>query len=132
MCQTIEKLEKVVSGLPDVPVMFNMIKYRSQSATEYDINGEMISWPVFNEANISIAHTHITKGSVVNMHRHEGSYEIIIVLSGVLEISVDRERRILNAHDWIHITKNQPHEARALESTWIVAITVPRDEGFPE
>jgi len=66
----------------------------------------MLSWSIMNEKNISIAHTYISKESIIGMHKHECSYEIIIVLDGELDIEFENGRVVkLEKHGCCILTK---------------------------
>ena len=79
--------------------------------------------------DISINETWFEDGTVVDWHSHEG-YEIIIVTEGCLKLLFKTEEQTLNKRDKTIISSNIPHSAEAIGDTWIVAITVPKDDGF--
>lgn len=132
MQDVIEKrLEEIVTHLPDVPGFISLKKRSSGKSAEYDVFGDMVSWCLHNEQNISIAHTYFSEGTMLPMHTHGVSYEIIFVTAGELTLISEEGVRTLREREWIHINPNQQHSAIAEKPTWIIAITVPKDEGFP-
>ena len=133
MCDTLNKLKQLTENLPPIPVLMD---YReiNDDITEYHFDtGTSISWNLFRCDDIGIACTFIPKDTVFEKHHHLKSYEIIIVLSGIVEFTLEDSTSVfLNKYDKITIDKNSIHSARACTDTWIIALTVPADEGFPE
>lgn len=128
----IEKLESIYKGLPDVPEFSTLLIDVNNGVFEYKTDGERFtSKSVLDEPDISIAKSKIKKGSTVPMHRHSFSYELVIVLEGEISIVFEGAGRTLKKHDFIVIENCKPHSAQAIEDSEFVAITVPRDEGFP-
>ncbi len=73
----------------------------------------------------------LKKGCVVPRHLHENE-QFACVLSGTLEFTVGNEadRKIITARagDVMHLPKNVPHEAEALEDTIVLDVFSPPSE----
>jgi mannose-6-phosphate isomerase-like protein (cupin superfamily) len=130
----LDKLEELTNGLPSIP-FFNIKQKECTEInlfTEYQItHGELKMFPLFVCDDISIAKGYMSKGSVIQKHFHAGCYEIIIILMGKMIIGLDNKTTEMEKFDKIIISIDQPHTAIAVSDCWFIAITVPRDEGFP-
>lgn len=135
MCKEIDKLEEVYSRLPDIPHFSALLKKCDGRHFEYETenNGEFVSVSLHEEPRISIAKSRITKGSEVPLHDHPNSYEIIIILDGMISIEFENgDVKVLRKDDYAKIDATIGHSALVLLDTEFIAITVPRDEGFPK
>ncbi len=132
MCMLIDKLEEITPKLPEYPPL-SSFKVVSNNQTRYVFkNGVAVSENIYNTDDIAIAKTFIPKGVMIEPHAHIISNEWVIVLDGVLKIFSEKEEKILNKHDSVMVIANKPHYAIAVEDTTIIAITVPKDDGWPE
>jgi len=133
MCELIKELERITPDLPPIP---NIIQYREEidNRTIYRFNGGIVtSENLHSEEAIAIAKIFIHKGVTFERHVHPFSYEWLIILRGSLILSFDDSKDILlNVYDSINIDINKPHSAYAVEDTTIIAITIPKDDGFPK
>lgn len=134
MCTMIDRLEELFEILPDTPDFSDLYHHEDGDFTFYNVNsGEFKSISLFNSPDISIAQSFITKGASVEMHKHPKSYEIVIIISGQAKISYKNGvEKLLNKHDYIVTDKAVPHSAIALEDTKFIALTVPKDHGYPK
>lgn len=130
MCKEIEELKKILPNLSEVP---GLIKFKTplmSGVSSYEVpKGQMITFQIRSVPNYSLNETWFADGTVVEWHSHEG-YEIIIVTEGCLKLFFENKEETLNKRDKTIISSNIPHSAQAIGETWIVAISVPKDEGF--
>ena len=133
MCQIINKLEELYNDLPETPSFEDLYIDDDGEYTYYKVDeGKFKSRALLNIPDISIAKSFITKGSTVERHQHCNSYEIIIVLLGHMSVILPNQVvKSLKQYDHIIIEKQTPHSVTILEDTSFIAITVPKDEGFP-
>ena len=132
MCAIINKLEQLTPKLPLIPTLS---KYKSNSGKIANYvfgSGTVVSESLYATPDIGIAKTYIKEGITFDIHKHEISGEWLIVLNGILKVVVDGEEYILNKYDSIKIDAKKPHFAIAVADTTLIAITVPKDDGFPE
>ena len=135
MCKEIDKLEEVYNRLPDIPHFSKLLKNCNGRLFEYKVEneGQFTSISLHEEPDISIAKSHLTKGSEVPLHNHPNSYEIIIVLKGMISIEFENgDVKVLRRNDFAKIDAILGHSASVGCDTEFIAITVPRDEGFPK
>ena len=107
-----------------------------------DGKGSVLAWKLLSLPGIAIAQFFMSKGSSYPEHGHEIAKEWVIVYEGRLSVTVDGsvscghivngQSNELVAGDCVHFERGQIHSAVALEDTWMVAITIPRDSAYPE
>lgn len=132
MGEILKKLEELTSQLPIIP---DLSKYKTgigHTATYIFDNGNAVSKNIYSTPDIGIAKTSIKEGVTFDIHKHNISGEWIIVLHGVLKVFVDSVESELHKYDSIKIDAKKPHFAIAVTDTTFIAITVPKDDGFPE
>jgi quercetin dioxygenase-like cupin family protein len=78
---------------------------------------------------VMIVQVTMDKGAVVNTHHHPHE-QVTHPLSGVLELEIDGETRIMRPGDVAHIPANAPHRAVALEEVVTLDIFSPPREDF--
>ncbi len=94
--------------------------------------GVVVSENIYSTPDIGIAKSSIKQGVRFDIHQHRLSGEWIIVLNGILKVFVDSVEQDLYKYDSIKIDAKKPHFAVAVTDTTFIAITVPKDDGFPE
>jgi quercetin dioxygenase-like cupin family protein len=80
---------------------------------------------------VAIAKTRMTKHTILEEHIHKDSLELLVVLEGQLKLLMNNGILTLNPFDHIKIEKNTNHIAMAMEDTLLIAVTIPKDDGFP-
>ena len=131
MCKILDKLNELTPNLP-APTL-SKYKAVNGSITTYNFeSGSAISENIYSIPEIGIAKTFIKGGTTFDIHQHELSGEWIIVLNGELKIYIKSEFQTLYKYDSVKIDAKKPHFAIAIQDTTIIAITIPRDDGFPE
>lgn len=132
MCMHLERLKELTHELPPIPRLQDYATFKDGIAEYRFKKGHAISFNLYSDRHVSIARTLITKNTEFENHSHPNSYELIIVLTGKLEMVMEGTRRILEQYDKIEIPHGTLHNAVALEDVWIIALTVPADDGFPK
>ena len=136
MCELTKKLFEIVDQIPDD---YNVLtledrKESVDGATRYRLNDCYATTnSLLSHQHVSIALTSIPEGCVFPEHVHHSpvNHEILIILKGILKVKVEEEREY-GEGDMIVINRNIKHSATAVEDATFVAITIPRDEGFPQ
>lgn len=132
MCNIINKLEQLTPKLPPVPDLASYRFNRGSTVTYAFKAGDAVSENIYSTPDVGIAKTFIKEGVTFDIHKHKISGEWIIVLNGVLKVFVDSVESELHKNDSIKIDAKKPHFAIAVTDTTFIAITVPKDDGFPE
>jgi|SRR3989344_4257653 len=81
--------------------------------------------------DVEIMYKKHTKGDIVVPHYHKEKVEVLIVLSGKMEFTVNGEKNILNKDDFIFTDKNNVNSLLVLEDSEILAIhspSLPKDK----
>tara|TARA_Y100000310_G_scaffold345432_1_gene464967 strand:- start:5428 stop:5835 length:408 start_codon:yes stop_codon:yes gene_type:complete len=111
---------------------------RSGTTTiEYNIeNGECFGFGLYNNGKVAVQRNFISKGSLFPEHTH-GETEHIVIYSGSLTFVVDGESKKLSAdipeENHILIPPNTQHSVIEVEEDcWIIGITIPAGEGYPD
>jgi len=128
----IDKLEEITPRLPEYPPLSSFKVITGINQARYNFrNGTILSENIYSTHDVAIAKTFIPKGTIIEPHAHAVSDEWVIVIEGSLKMFSEDNEQLLNKHDSIMVIANKPHHAIAVEDTTIIAITVPKDDGWP-
>lgn len=130
------ELERLVSGgLPEVQEGSGRLPGFVNWPVE---RGTAMSWDMpthLGQSVCALAETMLTKGTVFPYHDHAsaGAKETLICVKGIILVRFHGESEtVLMPGDSILIEPSQVHSVEAPEEdAWVVAVTVPRDPGFP-
>lgn len=124
------ELEELTRSLPSITetVMAGVREYLSPDGSV------MSGVRVYRDPHdkIAVQRTFCPAGSYLEQHQHDRSVEILVVYVGLLKIKYpDGRKRDLGPGDCVRFEVGAPHEAHAVENTWLIGLTIPADEGFP-
>jgi len=126
---TIKKLEELTKALRFKDM------HGSQDGDHYEIcteRGTFIIFGLAKDEEIAIARAFASKGTVVPYHMHNGSKEWMGVSRGAMRIAFrEKEAVIVKPGDAVLISSFEQHALEFDEDTWLWAVTVPGDRGFP-
>jgi quercetin dioxygenase-like cupin family protein len=133
MCKEVDKLAELYDKFPEVPHFSDLLLGKMNDVFEYKTSelGKFTSRALKDSPEISIAESFLRKGSKVEFHQHEKSYEILIILEGEMRVEFADRIKTLKKYKYVIIEEGQPHAAEVTEDTKFIALTVPRDDGFP-
>lgn len=100
------------------------------------IKGSAFGFNLLSIPEISVAKFFVSKGAIFPKHYHD-EIEYLIVFKGKITVCyMDNNDNItkeitLNVGDCACIKSKQMHTHKSMEDTWAIAITVPREHGFP-
>ena len=135
MCiKTESEIRELLKDLPDEPK--GLISFMEEGGSFHGIvgwkvnRGRMLSFPILDHHSCSMYHTRLSKDTVVSWHDHNASEEIIICLSGNINILFqDGSQVTLNPAEKIIIQKGVKHMASiGNKPCQIVAITIPKEK----
>jgi quercetin dioxygenase-like cupin family protein len=137
MCNITNKLKEIATQIPDdVSVMtINDFKFIENGITKYKLkNGCATSRSLLCNEKISIALTAIPDGGFLREHEHvfPVKYELIMLLEGTLKMNIGGKETLIEEEEFVKIERNIKHDALAIGDVLLVALTIPKDEGFPE
>jgi quercetin dioxygenase-like cupin family protein len=85
---------------------------------------EMVSRKVVSGAHETIAQVYLKRGVLVPRHQHP-SEQMTCVLQGALRFTVDGEEVTVRDGEVIHIPLGVPHQAEAIEDTFVLDLFSP-------
>lgn len=110
-----------------------------EKAVETFIEDQMLAWEQVNELvqrkimayddSLMLVKADFKKGGIGPIHHHYHS-QITHVESGVFEVTIGDETKVLKAGDCFIIPPNVPHGAVALEAGLLVDVFSPMREDF--
>jgi len=116
----------------------DMIKYRPR-----DGEGDFIGFGLHKEPGVAVQRVFISRGTKVEAHNHKES-EYIVVYSGCIRIKREPngsaivgekhahdETVVLRSGDGVYFKPNERHCGVILEDAWIISITIPASEDYP-
>ena len=123
--KNIERLRELTKTLSDVT-------HHKRRFTDYECDaGTCLGFALINEPDVAVQKAFASKDSSIKKHVHQHSLEIIIVFKGTAVYS-DKDKEVkLEAGDLIAIPKNKEHSFYWPEDCWMIAVTIPADEGYP-
>lgn len=140
-----DRLRLMAEMLPQLPAI---VTYAMDSHIEYSTHktngtdddaepcvGEGIYVGPNNEIALQVAF--MEAGSSIDPHIHPNELEILIVYSkngteGKLKVETKDTTVVLGPGALTTIGKGVSHIATALEDTWMIGITIPAAEGYPD
>jgi quercetin dioxygenase-like cupin family protein len=126
---TIKRLEELT----------NALRFRdmhgSQEGSQYEIcteRGTFIIFGLAKDEEIAIARAFASKNTLVPYHFHNGSKEWMGVSRGKMKINFrGRDAIVVSPGDAVMVSALEQHSLEFDEDTWLWAVTVPGDRGFP-
>ena len=126
------ELRKMTDELPSIPKLEELKEGEGRKVEYSTLYGEIFGMSLFNNNKVAVQRTFMEKDSVINFHTHP-CIEVMIVYEGELKIlKKDGEEIILQLGDSIHLDVDEAHAGEALNDTWLIAVTVPADPGYPK
>jgi quercetin dioxygenase-like cupin family protein len=127
-------LQKLTDNLRPLSSLV-MEMYENRVAYDTHDTGECTGNAIYNDGNIAIQKTFISKGAILPSHCHVDCMETLIMISGHLKI-------INGAGEEVHLKgiigermycfgSGEVHEIEAIEDTVLIGITIPADKGYP-
>lgn len=83
------------------------------------------------KSKVAVARSFISSGGIIPGHAHEEK-EIFIVYSGKVCITDLEGDHLLGVGDVHCIPPNTAHRREALEDSWLITITIPASDSYPE
>ena len=90
--------------------------------------GVCFGWNLYHVPEVAVQRAYLAKGTIFPEHTHSDATEILIVYRGRIKLN-DTE---YGPHDCAIIPSETVHGPEAIEETWMIAVCVPRIEGYPD
>ena len=135
MSKNIEKLNSLINNLPPVPKLVDLATVGSfDNITNYktieDI-GTCFGIGLLYKKEIAVQEMFLSKDTKFPFHAHDPEVEFGIVYKGLLEVNIDGEKTKVGVGDCIKFNPTEIHASKALEDTWLIAISIPKVDGYP-
>ena len=85
---------------------------------------------IYKNKNIAVQKAFMCKGTILPKHFHEEK-EIIVVFEGELIIIREDKEKNYKKGDIVYFLPHENHVVMAKENTWMIGITIPASEGYP-
>ena len=130
--QTLNEFRMMVDNIPN----YNLSNFKSKGYIDYKVdNGIATGTCLFNNGDLAISRTVVSKGTVWPIHEHPEK-EFVIMISGTFRMilqHLDKEEDvILNPNDTMYIKPDTPHMGKAITDCIMIAMTVPASDGYPK
>jgi quercetin dioxygenase-like cupin family protein len=123
----LDKLEVLTEELPTLKDLA-IIK---QGVIEYDVgDGTLLGFGLWHEPAVGVQRAFTSKGTVLARHMHD-EREWLIVYKGRLEVDYCGETIEVGEGDFVFFESHTAHLVKALKDTWLLGVTVPVAEGYP-
>ena len=90
---------------------------------------EMISRKVVSGTRATLTQVYFKKGAMVPRHTHEAE-QMTYVLQGTMKYRIDVEEVIVREGEVLHVPVLTPHQAEALEDTFVLGVFSPPRRGW--
>lgn len=136
----LEKLKKLTPRLNELVLnKDNPKKGNPKGFIEYKVKeGTCLGFPLYKIEEIGIQRAFLTKDAGFPIHIHDNEIEILVIYKGrgIARIYNDdgtlKEEKTLEIGDCIRIPMAVPHSWDMLEDTWLIGITIPTSEDYPD
>jgi quercetin dioxygenase-like cupin family protein len=131
----IDKVKELTDNLPAVPKLTDLVKLDdcSPHSVIYDVQkGTSFGFNLLNRPEVSVMELFVSKGTCWPKHVHNESTEWGIIYKGKLKVTLCNKVKTLGKGDWILFEKGVAHSSVALEDTWLIALAIPKIDGYPK
>jgi len=132
--QTVDELKEMTEQLPPVPKLEELISNpgNKRHYIEYKVeDGTAIGFGLLSQCEVGVQKLFISSGTIFPEHVHNNEIEYGIVYNGKLKVTINENSRIIEKGDYIKFSAQEVHDIEALEDSWIIAISIPKIEGYP-
>ena len=131
----IQKLKELTNNLPEIPTLSDIVTSvdKINHTVEYsDTYGNSTGRSLLDKEECAVQDLYISKGTPFPPHAHVDELEHIVVYSGKVEVVLKDKTVTLNPGDHIKFNKKEVHSGVALEDSSMLAIAIPRIQGYPK
>ena len=114
-----------------IPKLSDLVNSNSPDI-KYDVgDGTAIGFNLYNNGEIAVQRTFLSKGTIFPEHIHSDSVEIIIIYKGKGRCNINGVSKEFGVGEYCFVDTGLPHSWEILEDTWLIGITIPATEGYP-
>ena len=126
--QNLERMRELVDKLP--PPLTALALEAVAGIHYVTEGGECMGVCLFNVPRVAVQRAFMSEGARLPIHTHDGK-EVLVLYAGALTVTVGAETRKYGAGDVIEFVAHTAHVVAAQTDTWMIAVTIPADEGYP-
>ena len=125
----LEKLAELTHALPEL-----LLKYRKYPGLiDYAVSsGRCSGVGLLNIKEIAVQMATMPAGSVLPGHLHPDSIEVFVIVSGALQVEYQGLTKVYRRGEVTMLPPQTVHMVSAIEDTWMLAVTMPAIEGYPD
>ena len=94
-------------------------------------NGECLGVGLYRNKDVAVQKIFMSKGARLELHGHRET-EYGIMYKGSIKMVVDGKEHIIKQNQCIRIPSSKTHTAHTLEDSWMIWITIPASEDYPD
>jgi len=131
---SIETLKILTEELPPIPTLSSFETNIEKGYSEYVVEeGLSFGHSLYNRPEVAVMRMFVSKGTKWPNHVHDNETEWLMVYKGSIKVRCDNEEDVtLVPGSAIEFCKNKNHYGEALEDTWLIAVSIPRVDGYPK
>lgn len=125
----LEKLKEITSKLPSLSSIADL---SGGGAVEYNLPiGHSFGFGLYKTEKVAVQRAFMSAKSEFPIHCHN-CHEYIIIYSGRARYSIGDKVTEIGVGECAHFPPNVAHIFSSLEDVWMLAITVPAEQGYPD
>ena len=131
MSESLVRLRKLTEELP---TLLDFVERENGNFIQYSpaSDGTFLGFGLYKEKDVAVQKVFMSKGTEIAEHKHTET-ECGIIYKGKAKINYNgKESKLLEKGDSVIFKPNEPHSGIILEDTWMIFITVPAEEGYPD
>lgn len=125
MSEALEKLRKITANLP--PFQFER---QNEGHIAFFPARSQLAFRLLEKKEILVTKIFFSKETLIPKHHHQAR-EISIVYEGKIGLRKKNETKELLSGAYFVVNPGEPHSVLIKEDTWLLSITTPREEGYP-
>ena len=126
------ELDKLIEITNKLPPLSSIADLSGGGAVEYNLPiGHSFGFGLYKTEEIAVQRCFMSAKSEFPMHCHD-CHEYVIIYKGKAKYSMGSKETELGVGECVHFPPNAAHVFTALEDVWMLAITVPAEQGYPD
>jgi quercetin dioxygenase-like cupin family protein len=130
--ENLNKLRELTGKLP--PILSEFVVTKGADCIEYagDDGGiNSIGFCLYKNDRVAVQRCYLPKGCSFPAHQHDEK-EWLIVFSGEIHAAYGDKTIIMLPGQSVYFENHQVHCVSAKENSWVLGITIPAAEGYPD
>jgi len=134
--QLLSEAKEQLANLPHIRDLAALVLHqKSHSHIEYlmeNMAAGCFGYPLYNNGAIAVQLVNMKAGAVFPRHTHN-SREWLLLYGGKIQFFNGKyQGQVYNINECVEVLPKISHRVKALEDSWMLAITIPADKGYPK